>query len=401
MAIDAGGNIVLAGTANMSGGGYEFALARFTPAGTLDSTFGTGGTVLYDLGDQTNHATCLAIQADGGILVGGYDDNSGDWDLVGFLGDGSVDTSFGSNGQVALSGVNAQAGVVSSLAVQSNGQILAGGTFGGSNELGVVRINTDGTLDSSFGNAGFALDGMANSSVWDLALQPDGSILAAGFAGNAYEPGHSGNAPVLARLAAGDVAAVLVNVATASSPVLSLSGDSSATLGTAYTLAIGDGGSDLGSGSDVSYVVHWGDGQTTTVSADALVAQEGDVMHTYTAAPTSGGVWNITVDLVVTGDPDSPFTGIASQSVTFVLADATTTALYLGPPRRFRSNRETLTATASAPVVPRRTRRRYGRVLRRHNGPGAGNVGRCRRPGHCHAGYSATYLWRPRLHRGL
>ena len=272
----------------------------------------------------------------------------------GFLGDGSVDTSFGSNGQVALSGVNAQAGVVSSLAVQPNGQILAGGTFGGSNELGVVRIKTDGTLESSFGNAGFALDGMADSSVWDLALQPDGSILAAGFAGqNAYEPGHSGNYPALARLTAGDVAGAVVDARSvaAGSPVLSLSGDSTATAGTPYTLTIGDGGSDLGAGGDVSYVVHWGDGQTTTVSADALVAQQGEVTHTYNTTSTG-----ITVDLDVVewslgGVPSVQYySNIGSQTVSVDTADATTTGLTVSPPSPGFGQAVTLTATVS-PLV--------------------------------------------------
>ena len=102
-----------------------------------------------------------------------------------------------------------------------------------------------------------------------MTIEGDGTILAAGVAatnGNIWNPKGS-QSPVLAHIYAGsvNVAGALVTVAPAATPVLSLSGAGSVAAGTPYTLTIGDGGSDLGSGPCVSYVVNWGDGQATTV----------------------------------------------------------------------------------------------------------------------------------------
>ena len=213
------GSILLAGTANISGpsSGYEFALAQFTSNGMPDSSFGDGGTVLDDFDNHDNHATAVALQSDDGILVAGYSDG-GSLDLVRYLPDGTLDTTFANGGRVSASSpspINVAAGTVTSVAIQPNNQILVGGSFAQYyvNYLGVARFNVDGSPDDSFGDSGIAYDtGIASSSAAEIAIQPDGSVVAAGFSGEIGTPGAAGNVPVLARLTAGDIGGASVCV---------------------------------------------------------------------------------------------------------------------------------------------------------------------------------------------
>ena len=154
MAVDTQGNIVLAGTANVTDGSgvYEFALARFTSGGSPDDSFGSGGKVLENFGDGSNHATCLALQPDGGIVVAGYSDSflgiggQSGLDLLRFTSSGGLDTTFNSGGIITQT-INM--GLVSSVAVQADGKILIGGAFGLETDFGIARFDTDGSLDAS------------------------------------------------------------------------------------------------------------------------------------------------------------------------------------------------------------------------------------------------------------
>ncbi len=153
-----------------------YALAQ---AGQLDSTFGTGGifTTNYTSPDATV-ATAVAIQSDSKIIVGGTTSNGPA--LARLNTNGTLDSSFGSGGIVNSSFSNLDA-VVFGIAIQPNGQIVAGaaGFDGGS----VGRFNSDGSVDTSFGNGGFAVSRALNSGpgiLSALALQPDGDILVTG-----------------------------------------------------------------------------------------------------------------------------------------------------------------------------------------------------------------------------
>ena len=81
--------------------------------------------------------------------------------------------------------------------------------------------------------------------------------MAAGYVNYPGTPGHS--APLLARLTAGDIGGTEVRVDSAS-PALPLSGDASVAAGDTYTLTLGDGQTNLGSGSDITYTINWNDG---------------------------------------------------------------------------------------------------------------------------------------------
>src|SRR5206468_2470288 len=96
--IQTDGKIVVSGYA-LAGGQDELALVRYSSDGSLDTSFGTGGKVLTYLGTSEEHATRVVIQPDGKILVAGTSSENGvsptDLVLVRYNSDGSLDTSFG------------------------------------------------------------------------------------------------------------------------------------------------------------------------------------------------------------------------------------------------------------------------------------------------------------------
>jgi len=152
-----------------------FALAQ---AGQLDSTFGTGGifTTNYTSPDATMDIA-VAMQSDGKIVVGGS--NPGGAVLMRLNTNGTLDSSFGTGGVV--NNTFGALGPVMAVAIQPDGKILAYASgFGGGS---VGRFNSDGSVDTTFGNDGFAVSKSLDSGPGVLsvmALQADGKILVTG-----------------------------------------------------------------------------------------------------------------------------------------------------------------------------------------------------------------------------
>jgi uncharacterized delta-60 repeat protein len=147
-------------------------------AGQLDSTFGTGGVFFtnYTQYDATI-VNAVAIQSDGKIVFGGS--NPGGAALARLNTSGTLDSSFGSGGIV--NNTFGADGPVMAVAIQPDGKILAyaSGFFGGS----VGRFNSDGSIDTTFGNGGFAVSkslGSGPAILSVMALQADGKILVTG-----------------------------------------------------------------------------------------------------------------------------------------------------------------------------------------------------------------------------
>ena len=188
LAIGNDGSIVAACTVQTGASDYAFGVVRLASDGTLDTSFNQSGEVTDDWEDSCNHATSVAIESDGSILVGGYDASvSGDYvDLVRFLPDGSLDANF-LDGQLANEPI---AGVAYSLAIQPNNMILVGGGFaeavGGRMDFGVARLMDSGAVDQNFGAGGVSaeLGSGSQSAVTAVAVRPDGEILAAGVVGD-------------------------------------------------------------------------------------------------------------------------------------------------------------------------------------------------------------------------
>ena len=168
--------------------------------GDLDPLFGSGGMVTTDIGKSTDLAEAVAIQADGKLVVVGttYKNNdfSGeDFVVTRYNTDGTLDITFGNKGKVRTD-FPGLAAVPSSVVIQPDGKIVvAGGAFPLFTFLGnfeVVRYNTNGSLDTSFGDGGIVTTIFpAGSYAFDVALQSDGKIVAAGTFFVDFDPGES------------------------------------------------------------------------------------------------------------------------------------------------------------------------------------------------------------------
>jgi uncharacterized delta-60 repeat protein len=192
-AIQSDGKIVAAGTSD-AGGGYDFALARYLPDGSLDPTFGSGGKVLTSFFGHGGNPFEVVIQADGRIVVAGTSSSGiggADFALARYLPDGRLDASFGSGGKVLTDFRNGTNDIGLAATIQSDGKIVAAGLSdaGGRNDdFALARYLADGGLDPGFGTGGKVLTGFRNqrSEDWALAVstQADGKIVAAGQSGD-------------------------------------------------------------------------------------------------------------------------------------------------------------------------------------------------------------------------
>ncbi len=180
IAIQNDGKIVVGGKSN-----YNFIVARYNTDGSLDSTFGWGGKVLTDVG-LDEHGCSVAIQNDGKIVAAGSGWNGSDWEfaVVRYNTDGSLDSTFGSDGIVTTDFGGGWENS-HSVAIQNDGKIVVGGES--NYDFIVVRYNTDGSLDSSFGGDGIVRTavGSGYDSAQGVAIQSDGKIIAAG--GRSYD----------------------------------------------------------------------------------------------------------------------------------------------------------------------------------------------------------------------
>jgi len=180
-------------------------ISRVSSSGQLDTSFGGTGTIKAVM-EQSFYVNDAQLQRDGKILVVGTVDDSRTGEtsvaVMRFHSNGSADAGFGNQGVVSFTkGGSYNDG--SGMALQSDGKILIAGSAnaGSGSDFGVLRLNTNGTLDTSFGDGGLVL---SSGGIFDIgravAVQADGKVVMAGFSTNdAYAAGH---AMVLQRLQA-------------------------------------------------------------------------------------------------------------------------------------------------------------------------------------------------------
>lgn len=188
VAIQSNGDYIVVGVAIIVGAPV-YALARYTSSGALDTAFGLGGIVVTPI-NFVAVGEAVILQSGGQILVGGFSPVAGvsNFTLACYnSADGSLDTTFNSSGSqpgVVSTPVGAGASI-RALAVQSNGQIVAGGIA--DSNFALARYNTDGSLDTTFGTNGTVETSMGSSSqINGLAIQSNGMIVAAGVADQAF-----------------------------------------------------------------------------------------------------------------------------------------------------------------------------------------------------------------------
>jgi uncharacterized delta-60 repeat protein/uncharacterized repeat protein (TIGR01451 family) len=185
-----GTNIVVAGTENVNGN-LDFMIAQYTTAGLLDPTFGTLGVTTLGFSGGNDVARAIAIDSSSRIVVGGYANNSGndDFAIARFTSAGVLDTTFDGDGKAALDIFGNSADQAFSLALDSSSPqkiILAGSAYhNGNKDFAIVRYLSTGALDiGSFGGGtGIVTTDFNNSPdvAQSVYVRTDGFIVAGGF----------------------------------------------------------------------------------------------------------------------------------------------------------------------------------------------------------------------------
>ncbi|WP_187264548.1 T9SS type A sorting domain-containing protein [Pontibacter beigongshangensis] len=180
IALQPDGKVVIGGSLLLFHNGTRISMiTRLNADGTLDSSFDSGGT----FGSFNNTVRSVALQPDGKIVVGGeFTAHNSRWCnyIARLNADGTNDASF--NPGKGFTPYNPGQGTgfnfpVYSVALQSDGKIVAGGDFSsynGTRYSKIARLNGDGTVDGSFIGKGF------NDLVRSIVLQPDGKIVVGG-----------------------------------------------------------------------------------------------------------------------------------------------------------------------------------------------------------------------------
>jgi len=196
VAIQADGKLVVVGTTYRDNdfSNEDFAVARYNPDGTLDKTFGAGGKVQTDFPGLAAVASSVVIQPDGKIVVAGgafpLFTFLGDFKLVRYNSNGSLDTSFGDGGIVTTT--FPEGSYAFDMALQTDGKIIAAGTVfvdfnpgdSSNTDFALARYNQDGTPDGTFGNGGQVTTDFVGleDDAFSVLIQPDGKIVAVGSA---------------------------------------------------------------------------------------------------------------------------------------------------------------------------------------------------------------------------
>jgi uncharacterized delta-60 repeat protein len=179
------GKIVAAGASQILGGYQDVAVVRYTSAGSLDATFGTGGKVTTPIGSVYDEANSVVLQDDGKIVVAGYSDNGSNFDfaVVRYNTDGSLDTTFDTDGKVTTP-IGSDDDEANSVVLQSDGKIVAAGYSdnGTDKDYAIVKYTSSGSLDTTFGTGGkvTTVIGSSSNNALSVVLQGDGKIVVAG-----------------------------------------------------------------------------------------------------------------------------------------------------------------------------------------------------------------------------
>jgi len=166
IAIQSDGKIIIGGDFNSFNGVYRSRIARLNSNGSLDSTFNNMGT------GANSDVRAIAIQSDGKIIIGGdfFSYNGTTKHNVARLNtDGSIDSTF----NVALGVIQE----VRTISIQSDGKIIIGGMAASYNHI--ARLNTDGSKDNTF-NIGSGFNLNVNCYVASTLIQNDGKIVVSG-----------------------------------------------------------------------------------------------------------------------------------------------------------------------------------------------------------------------------
>lgn len=225
IAVESGGNIVFAGVW-YSGQSYDFALMRLASDGSLDPSFGTAGIVKQHAFAAPAPLRGVALDGAGNIVVAGaLTSFGGPYGLARFTPQGTPDTSFGGTGFISTVVIHPQADSVTAfqpMGVQSDGKVIVGGgESSATSDFVVARYDTSGQLDPSFGVGGTRK--LAISAGYDmittLRVMPDDRIVVAGVGNKNMLPWEAGEFAVAVLDADGTPDAGFNGVGFATAPV--------------------------------------------------------------------------------------------------------------------------------------------------------------------------------------
>lgn len=176
---------------------YRFSVLKYKSNGTLDAAFGNGGRASLPA-TSIDKVAGMVVLPNGKIVIGGsssVDTGTGfklHFSLLRFTPDGLVDSTFGTGGKVVYPSLSDDRDSMAALSLQVDGKFVMAGDTGNPtpNTVVVLRANSDGSLDSTFDGDGIKLIPIGSSSISDYAagslIQPDGKIV---IVGNAWETG--------------------------------------------------------------------------------------------------------------------------------------------------------------------------------------------------------------------
>ncbi len=177
-------SVELRGTMGTHSGSTDVTITVYGPPGSLDTSFG-GGKVVLPAGDSDDYAYAVAVQSDGKIVVGGRAaEHLGDFALIRLDRDGQLDPTFGDGGRVLTDFAGASE-TIYALAIQSDGKIVAAGTTTGAttgNDFAVARYLPSGELDATFGTGGKVVTALGDDAdtAYALLIEADGKLLVGG-----------------------------------------------------------------------------------------------------------------------------------------------------------------------------------------------------------------------------
>ncbi|TBX66115.1 hypothetical protein EZL74_11035 [Flavobacterium silvisoli] len=164
VALQSDGKIVVVGVTTNTATGKDFVCVRYNPNGTLDTSFGTGGIVTTDIQlGSDDVAYSIAIQSDGKIIVAGYSDDGSQKKaaLIRYNTTGSIDTSFGTAGKTLTPFELTQASEIKVIKIHAlTGNIIVGGNTQVTTNKAkpvIARYTSSGILDTTFNTTGIKL----------------------------------------------------------------------------------------------------------------------------------------------------------------------------------------------------------------------------------------------------
>lgn len=189
LALQPDGKIIAVGNGVNEGGQYAWTVLRLNPDGSYDNTFGTGGIVETLIYGATELAHCVRVLPGGMLLVSGMANNPNtstvEFIMVRYQTDGTVDSTFGSDGITRYVTPGGSGFARATACLQSDGRIVLGGfrNFSGNfAKYTMMRFSPDGILDTSFGNDGLVIDSLGIEYVsYSFTIQPDDKIVVPGI----------------------------------------------------------------------------------------------------------------------------------------------------------------------------------------------------------------------------